>query len=105
MRQKWRRATKDTEMFYSSISNPMVCIAMVCIPMVAFHENDGNHKNDEKDEADSDSYKQRVVCWIIENHGNHGEKQKPRKSAAQTTGSPNNGFRNTRSAEDVKGNL
>ena len=26
----------------------------------AFHENDGNHENNENDEADSDSYKQGV---------------------------------------------
>ena len=35
---------------------------------VAFHENDGNHENDEND---SDSYKQGVECWIRGNHGNH----------------------------------
>ena len=38
---------------------------MVCV-WVAFHENDGNHENDE------DSYKQGFECWIHGNHGNHG---------------------------------
>ena len=40
---------------------------MVCM-RVAFHENDGNHENDEDN---SDSYKQGVECWISGNHGNH----------------------------------
>ena len=35
---------------------------------VAFHENDGNHENDEDS---SDSYKQGVECWIRGNHANH----------------------------------
>ena len=38
---------------------------------VAFHENDGNHENDENDGDNSDSYKQGVECWICGNHGNH----------------------------------
>ena len=38
---------------------------------VAFHENDGNHENDEIDEDNPDSYKQGVECWIRGNHGNH----------------------------------
>ena len=41
---------------------------MVCVRVV-FHENDGNH--DENDEDNSDSYKQGVECWIRGNHGNH----------------------------------
>ena len=43
---------------------------MAC-PRVAFHENDGNHKNAENDEDNSDSYKQEVECWINENHETH----------------------------------
>ena len=64
---------------------PMVCVR------VAFHENDGNHKNDENDEDNSDSYKQGVECWIRGNHGNHENDEnhgnpgcKPR--VPQTTG-------------------
>ena len=60
---------------------------MVCV-RVAFHENDGNHENDEDD---SDSYKQGVERWIRGNHGihdndeNHGNAGcKPR--VPQTTG-------------------
>ena len=55
---------------------------------VAFHENDGNHENDEDN---SDSYKQGVECWIRGNHGNHENDEnhgnpgcKPR--VPQTTG-------------------
>ena len=40
---------------------------MACM-RVAFHDNDGNHENDEKDEDNSDSYKQGVECWIGGNH-------------------------------------
>ena len=36
---------------------------MVCM-RVAFHENDGNHHDDENDKDNSDSYKQGVKCWI-----------------------------------------
>ena len=39
---------------------------MVCM-RVAFHENDGNHKNDEDN---SNSYKQGAERWISGNHGN-----------------------------------
>ena len=39
---------------------------MVCM-RIAFHENDGNHENDEND---SDSHKQGAECWISENYGN-----------------------------------
>ena len=60
---------------------------MVCL-RVTFHENDGNHENDEDK---SDSYKQGVECWINGNHGNHGNDEnhgnagcKPR--VPQTTG-------------------
>ena len=42
-------------------AKPMVCLR------VAFHENDGNHENDEDN---SDSYKQAVECWIRRNHEN-----------------------------------
>ena len=56
-------------------------LGMVCV-RAAFHENDGNHENDENDEEDSDSYKQGFEGW---------------NSRVQTTGSPNHGFRNTRS--------
>ena len=38
---------------------------------VAFHENNGNHENDENGEDNSDSYKQGVECLIRGNHGNH----------------------------------
>ena len=72
---------------------------MVCV-RVAFHENDGNTKNDENDEDNSDSYKQGVECWIRGNHGNHG---KPWKSRVQTTGSPNHGLRNTRFLRTLAG--
>ena len=41
---------------------------MVCV-RVAFHKKDGNHKNDESDEDNSDSYKQGVERWIRGNHG------------------------------------
>ena len=34
---------------------------MVCM-RVAFHEDDRNHENDEKDEENSDSYKQ----WVLD---------------------------------------
>ena len=56
---------------------------MVCA-RVAFHENDGNHENDEHN---SDSYNQGVECWIRENHRNH-------KDDAKTTGiqGANDGF-------------
>ena len=60
---------------------------------VAFHENDGNHENDEDD---SDSYRQGVECWIRGNHGNRENDENPRESRVQTTGSPNHAFRNTR---------
>ena len=50
---------------FSGISKPMVWVR------VAFHENDGNHENDENDEVNSDSYKQGVECWSRGNHGNH----------------------------------
>ena len=66
----------------SGISKPMVCVR------VAFHENDGNHENDEDN---SSSYKQGVECWIRGNHGNHENDEnhgnpgcKPR--VPQTTG-------------------
>ena len=36
-------------------ANRMVCVR------VTFHENDGNHENDEDS---SDSYKKGVECWI-----------------------------------------
>ena len=42
----------------------MVCQPAVCM-RVAFHENDGNHENDEDN---SHSYKQGAECWISENH-------------------------------------
>ena len=66
---------------------PMVCL------WVAFHENDWNHENDENDEDNSDSYKQGVQCWNLRKSRKW---RKPRESGVQTTGSPNNGFRNTR---------
>ena len=44
-------------------------------------------------EDNSDSYKQGVQCRICGNHGNH---DKPMEILCATTGSPNNGFRNTR---------
>ena len=44
---------------------------MVCV-RVAFHENDGNHANDENDKDNSDSYKLGVECWI---HGNRGSNE------------------------------
>ena len=59
---------------------------------VAFHENDGNHENNENDEDNSDSYKQRVECWIRGNHGNHendenhGNPGFPKPRVPQTTG-------------------
>ena len=66
-------------------AKPMVCMR------VAFHENDGNYENGENDEDNSDSYKQRVECWINGNHENHGNDEsrgnqgcKPR--VPQTTG-------------------
>ena len=40
-------------------AKPMFCM------QVAFHENDGYHKNDEHN---SDSYKQGAKCWISGNH-------------------------------------
>ena len=54
-------------------------------------ESNGNQENDKKDEADSDSYKQGVECWICGNHGNHGNDEnhgKPgcRPRVPQTTG-------------------
>ena len=39
---------------------------------VDFHENDGNHENDDDN---SDSYKQGVECWISKNHRNHGNEK------------------------------
>ena len=66
-------------------ARPMVCVR------VAFHENDGNHENDDNDKDNSDSYKRGVECWISGNHGNHGNDEnhgnprcKPR--VPQTTG-------------------
>ena len=53
---------------------------------LAFHENDGNHENDEND---SDSYKQGVECWIRGNHGNHENDHKNpgcKPQVPQTTG-------------------
>ena len=38
---------------------------------VAFHENDGNHENDEDN---SDSYKRGGECWIGGNHGSESVK-------------------------------
>ena len=58
---------------------------------VAFHENDGNHENDDNDEDIPDSYKQGVECRIRGNDGNHENDEnhenpgcKPR--VPQTTG-------------------
>ena len=42
---------------------------------VAFHENDGNH---EDDEGNSDSYAHGVECWISGNHSNHGNDENHR---------------------------
>ena len=65
---------------------------------VAFHENDGNHENDdendrnhgndENDEDNSDSYKQGVECWIHGNRGNEENHRNPgcKPRAPQTTG-------------------
>ena len=38
----------------------------------------------------------RVECGMVGKHRKHRNDEKPRESGAQTTGSPNNGFRNTR---------
>ena len=44
---------------------------MVCV-RVGFHENDGNHENDESDEGTQTATNiQGVECWIRGNHGNH----------------------------------
>ena len=53
-------------------AKPMVCFAkpMVCMH-VAFHENNGNHGNDEND---PDSYKKGIESWI---DGNHTTAQEP----------------------------
>ena len=58
---------------------------------VAFHENDGNHENDDNDEDIPDSYKQGVECRIRGNHGNHendGNHENPgcKPRVPQTTG-------------------
>ena len=71
-------------------AEPMVCM------QVAFHENAENHKDN------SDSYEQGVECWISGKHGNHGNDKKPREFKVQTTGSPNNGFRDSRLFESNK---
>ena len=52
---------------------------MVCM-RVAFHENDRNH--DENDKDNSDNYKQGVECWISGDHGNHGNDEKTRNQGA-----------------------
>ena len=76
--------------FFRVFLNPRFAEPMVCM-RVAFHENDGDHENDENDEHYSDNYKQGVECWI---RGNQ-ESSKPRRSRVQTTGSPNHRFRDT----------
>ena len=47
--------------------------------------------------------KQGAECWISGNHGKRRKSRKPRESGVQTTGSPNNGFRNTRVCRSFKG--
>ena len=77
--------------FYThGFAKPMVCMR------VAFHENDGHHENGENDEDNSDSSKQVVEHWIRGNDGNHGHDENHGNPGLQTTGSPNNRFRNTR---------
>ena len=48
---------------------------------VAFHENDGNHENDEDN---PDSYKRGAECWTSGNHGNRGSHEKPCDSRVQS---------------------
>ena len=64
-------------MAMSGISKPMVCMP------VAFHENDGNHENDEDN---SDSHKQGVECWIHGNRGKHGKMSPQRLRNARFVG-------------------
>ena len=72
-------------------AKPMVCM------WVAFHENEGNHENDENDKDYSDSYKQGVelskelsagLAEITKNHRNDENPMNPRckPQVPQTTG-------------------
>ena len=51
----------------TAISTPMFCHTYVLQPGV-FHENDGNHDNDEDN---SDSHEQGGECRTSRNHGNY----------------------------------
>ena len=61
----------------------------VCM-WVAFHDNNGNREKDENEEDNSDSCKNKDLSA-----GSHGNNEHRTGNRVATTGSPNNGLRNT----------
>ena len=78
--------------FLSGTSKPRFCQTYV-LQLGAFHENDGNHENDEDN---SDSHKQ--GGWLLDLRRSRKARKwrKPRESRVQNIGSPKARFRKTR---------
>ena len=74
----------------SGISKPVVCMR------VAFHESDGKRESTKTTKTSQTATNKELSAGLAETKETPQKWRKQRKSGAQTTGAPNNGFRNTR---------